>query len=137
MKQSDIADQARSAVTMAKMRENAARGPGQPDHPHVIWHGQWTEDIRGPGVGADRNHTDWRNHGRLETLCAAAIARRMRVDDDAQAMRLWPGGAGLMRALLLTLRPEQDEPPAEPEHLPRRLRSMKEQRGRCGCGARR
>ena len=111
---------------------NAAQGPGQPDHPHVISPGQWTEDIRGPGVGADWNHTDWRSYGRLETLCGAPIARLMRADDDAQAMRLRPGGpgwAGLMRALLLTLRPEQDERAAEPEHLPWRLRWMKEQWG--------
>ena len=104
----------------------------QPDHPHIISPGQYTADIRGRGTGADWDETDWRNYGRLETLYAVPIAHLMRADNDAEAMALWPGGAGwagLLRALFITLRPEQYERPEDPEHIPWRLRYMKEKWG--------
>ena len=103
-----------------------------PDHPHAISPGQWTQDLRGPGVGVDWDAHDWRNYGKLETLYAEPIARLMRADDDAAAMRLWAGGPGwapLVRALFTALRPEQEERPGEPGHTPWRLRWMKEKFG--------
>lgn len=101
------------------------------DHPHEVSPGQWTQDIRRPGV-ADRNADDWRNYGRLETTYAEPIALLMRATDDARAMRMWAGGpgwAGLLRALVITLRPEQAERPDDPGHTPWRLRWMKEKWG--------
>ena len=103
-----------------------------PDHPHAISPGQWTQDLRGPGVGVEWDAEDWRNYGKLETLYAEPIARLMRADDDAAAMRLWAGGPGwapLVRALFTALRPEQEERPGEPGHTPWRLRWMKEKFG--------
>ena len=103
-----------------------------PDHPHVISPGQYTSDIRGMRTGADWDESDWRNYGRLETLYAVPIAHLMRASDDEQAMRFWAGGpgwAGLLRALFITLRPEQDERPDDPDHSPWRLRWMKEKWG--------
>lgn len=103
-----------------------------PDHPNRVSPGQWTEDLRGGSTGADWDAEDWRNYGRLETTYGEAIERLMRADDDANAMRLWAGGPGwapLVRALFATLRPEQDERPAEPGHTPWRLRWMKEKFG--------
>ena len=52
----------------------------------------------------------------------------MSATDDEEAMHLWAGGAGwagLIRALFLTLRSEQDERPDDPDHVPWRLRWMK------------
>ena len=102
------------------------------NHPHHISPGQWTQDIRGGLTGADWDASDWRNYGRLETVYAQPMAALMRAEDDVEAMRFWtgnPGWAGLLRALFLTLRPEQDERPDEPGHVPWRLRWMKEKWG--------
>ena len=104
-----------------------------PDHPHLISPGQWTQDIRGGMTGADWNASDWRNYGRLETAYAQPMAALMRAEDDVEAMRFWtagtPGWAGLLRALFVTLRPEQDERTDEPGHVLWRLRWMKEKWG--------
>ena len=94
--------------------------------------GQWTADIRVGTSGADWNATDWLNYGRLETMYAGPIAQRMQADDDEKAMRLWAGGtgwAGLIRALFVRLRSEQDERPEDAGHVPWRLRWMKEKFG--------
>ena len=56
----------------------------------------------------------------------------MQADDDEKAMRLWAGGtgwAGLIRALFVRLRSEQDERPEDAGHVPWRLRWMKEKFG--------
>ena len=103
-----------------------------PDHPHLISPGQWTQDIRGGMTGADWDDSDWRNYGRLETVYAQPMAALMRAEDDVEAMRFWtgtPGWAGLLRALFVTLRPEQDERTDEPGHVPWRLRWMKDKWG--------
>ena len=94
--------------------------------------GQWTQDIRGGTTGADWDDSDSRKYGRLETLYPVPMAMLMRADNDAEAMRFWtgnPGWAGLLRALFITLRPEQEERPDEPGHVPWRLRWMKEKWG--------
>ena len=52
----------------------------------------------------------------------------MQANDDEKAVALWtrsPGWAGLLRALFVTMRPEQDERPGDPNHKPWRLRWMK------------
>ena len=102
------------------------------DHPHLISPGQWTQDIRGGMTGADWDDSDWRNYGRLETVYAQPMAALMRAEDDVEAMRFWtgtPGWGGLLRALFVTLRPEQDERTDEPGHVPWRLRWIKEKWG--------
>ena len=94
--------------------------------------GQWTEDLRGTGPGTDWDISDWRNYGRLEDRYRKPIELLMAATDDHDAMMLWAGGAGwagLIRALFLTLRTEQDERPEEPSHVPWRLRYMKEKWG--------
>lgn len=94
----------------------------------VVSPGQWTADIRGGTSGADWDATDPANYGRLETLYAEPIARLMQANDDEEAVGLWtgsPGWAGLLRALFVTMRPEQDERPDDPNHKPWRLRWMK------------
>ena len=91
---------------------------------HLISPGQWTQDIRGGMTGADWDDSDWRNYGRLETVYAQPMAALMRAEDDVEAMRFWtgtPGWAGLLRALFVTLRPEQDERTDEPGHVPWRV----------------
>lgn len=102
------------------------------DGPGVVSPGQWTADIRGGTSGADWDATDWLNYGRLETMYARPIAQRMQADDDEKAMRLWAGGtgwAGLIRALFVRLRSEQDERSEDAGHVPWRLRWMKEKFG--------
>ncbi len=103
------------------------------DGPEAVSPGQWTQDLRGGMTGNEWDHDNWRHYGRLGTLYADAIEQLMQADDDEAAMRLWAGGpgwAGLVRALLLTLRPEQDERPSDPDHTPWRLRWMKEKGGK-------
>ena len=94
--------------------------------------GQWTQDIRSRTGGPDWDTYDWRNYGRLENHYGREIVLLMEAMDDEYAMRLWAGGAGwagLIRALFLTLRVEQDERPGDPDHVPWRLRWMKEKYG--------
>ena len=94
--------------------------------------GQWTQDLRGTGPGTDWDITDWRNYGRLEDQYRKSIERLMAATDDEKAMMLWAGRAGwagLIRALFLTLRTEQDERPDDPNHVPWRLRYIKEKWG--------
>lgn len=102
------------------------------DTPEAVSPGQWTADIRG---GATGNHWDagnWRHYHRLETAYGDQIAMLMGAEEDEQAMELWTrstGWAGLMRALFITLREEQDERPDDPGHVPWRLRWMKDKFG--------
>ena len=94
--------------------------------------GQWTQDLRGGSTGGDWSADDWRTYGRLESHYHEPVAVLMGAQDDARAMRFWAGGAGwagLLRALFLTIRPEQDERPEDPGHVPWRLRGMKEKWG--------
>ena len=94
--------------------------------------GQWTQDLRGGTTGVDWDATDWRNYGRIEDKYRKPVELLMSATDDEEAMRLWAGGpgwAGLIRALFLTLRSEQDERPNDPNHVPWRLRWMKEKWG--------
>ncbi len=111
-------------------REWNARNPV--DRPDAVSPGQWTADIRGGATGNEWDHTGWRCYRRLETAYRPQIAELMRADNDNETMRLWAGGpgwAGLLRALFLTLQPEQDERPEDPGHVPWRLRWMKEKFG--------
>ena len=104
----------------------------RPDHPHLVSPRQWTQECPGGLTGADWDSSDWGNYGLLETLYPEPMAMLMRGDSDAEAMRFWigkPDWAGLLRALFITLRPEQDERPDDPEHVPWRLRWMKEKWG--------
>ena len=94
--------------------------------------GQWTQDLRGGATGANWDMRDWRNYGRIEDKYRTPVELLMSATDDEKAMRLWAGGpgwAGLIRALFLTLRSEQDERPDDPNHVPWRLRYMKEKWG--------
>ncbi len=94
--------------------------------------GQHTQDLRGGATGNHPDITDWRCYGRLEHRYADEIAELMAGRDDARAMRFWTGRAGwagLIRALLIVMRSEQDERPEDPEHKPWRLRWMKEKWG--------
>lgn len=103
------------------------------DEPEAVSPGQWTTDLRGGMTGNEWDHDNWRHYGRLETLYAGAVEQLLQAEEDEAAMRLWavgPGWAGLVRALMLTLRPEQDERPGDPRHTPWRLRWMKEKGGR-------
>ena len=108
------------------------------DHPGAQSPGQWTEDIRGGSTGNAWDHTNWRHYHRLETAYGEQIAALMTpldAADDALAMLLWPGGggwAGLLRALFLTLRDEQDDRGGVHGHVPWRLRWMKEKFGHLG-----
>lgn len=102
------------------------------DHPEAVSPGQWTADIRGGSTGNDWDDTNWRHYRRLETACGRAIGKLMAADADEEATQLWAGGpgwAGLLRALFITMRPEQDERPGSPDHTPWRLRWMKEKFG--------
>ncbi|MCY4638709.1 MAG: hypothetical protein OXG04_30115 [Acidobacteria bacterium] len=105
------------------------------DHPDAQSPGQWTEDIRGGTTGNEWDHTNWRHYRRLETAYGTQVAALMTpldAADDERAMFLWPGPggwAGLLRALFLTLRSEQDERPGDDGHRPWRLRWMKEKFG--------
>ena len=95
--------------------------------------GQHTQDLRGGITGNNPDIGDWRCYGRLEHRYADEIAELMAGRDDGRAMRFWAGGAGwagLMRALLTVMRPEQDERPEDAGHKPWRLRWMKEKWGR-------
>ena len=69
----------------------------------------------------------------LETGYGEFMTRLMRGDEDeGRGMWLWTGLAGwggLVRALFITLRPEQDERPDDPGHHPLRFGSMKEKWG--------
>ena len=101
----------------ASAKDETARSPGQ-----------WTADIRGGSTGNTWDSENWRDYGRLETLYGPQIIELMTAENDEETMRLWAGGAGwagLMRALFLTLRDEQDERPDNPGHTPWRLRWMK------------
>ena len=94
--------------------------------------GQWTQDIRGGSKGSNRDSSDWGDSGRLETDYGEQARLLMEAMDDERAMRSWAGGtgwAGLIRALFLTLRSEQDERPEDPNHVPWRLEWMKEKYG--------
>ena len=105
---------------------------GPDDHPYAVSPGQWTADIRGGSTGNEWDHTNWRHYRRLETAYGERIAELMAADNDESATRLWAGGpgwAGLLRALFVTLQPEQDERPDDPRHIPWRLRWMKEKFG--------
>ena len=106
--------------------------PLPPSGPEPVSPGQWTADIRGGLGGADWDSSDFRKYPRLEHGYTEQIEILMGAGDDEAAMRLWTGAggwAGLLRALFLTLRPEQDERPDNPEHRPWRLRWMKEKWG--------
>ena len=69
----------------------------------------------------------------LETGYGEFMTRLMRGDEDeGRGMWLWTGLAGwggLVRALFITLRPEQDERPDDPGHHPFRFGGMKEKWG--------
>ena len=100
--------------------------------PDAVSPGQWTADIRGGSTGNYWDHTNWRHYRRLETAYGERIAELMAADDDESATRLLAGRggwAGLLRTLFVTLRPEQDERPEDPDHIPWRLRWMKEKFG--------
>ena len=106
--------------------------PEGADEPDVVSPGQWTQDLRGGMTGGNWNHRDWRSYGRLEIQYREPVRELMDGENDDEAMRLWAGGAGwagLVRALFLTLRPEQDQRPDDPGHTPWRLRWMKEKWG--------
>ena len=95
--------------------------------------GQRTQDLRGGATGNNPDIGDWRCYGRLEHRYSDEIAELMAGRDDTRAMRFWtgrPGWAGLIRALLIVMRPEQDERPEDAGHKPWRLRWMKEKWGR-------
>ena len=97
----------------ASAKDETARSPGQ-----------WTADIRGGSTGNTWDSENWRDYGRLETLYGPQIIELMTAENDEETMRLWAGGAGwagLMRALFLTLRDEQDERPDNPGHTPGKL----------------
>ncbi len=82
--------------------------------------------------GSNRDSSDWGDSGRLETDYGEQARLLMEAMDDERAMRSWAGGtgwAGLIRALFLTLRSEQDERPEDPNHVPWRLEWMKEKYG--------
>ena len=94
--------------------------------------GQHTQDLRGGATGNNPDITDWRCYGRLEHRYAEEIVELMGGRDDGRAAPFWtgrPGWAGLIRALLIVMRPEQDERPEEAGHKPWRLRWMKEKWG--------
>ena len=71
---------------------------------------------------------------RLDTRYAKQMPLLMGADDDEGKALLpfgnVPGWAGLLRALFLTLRAEQDERPHDPDHEPWRFSWMKEKYGR-------
>ena len=76
---------------------------------------------------------DWRKFPRLETRYGDRLTLLMGADDD-DGKATWgftgsPGWAGLVRALFIAVRPEQDERPDDPDHVPWRLRWMKEKWG--------
>ena len=102
------------------------------DHPEAVSPGQWTADIRRGYYGNDWDHTNWRHYRRLETAYGPKIRKLMAADADEEATQRWAGGpgwAGPLRALFITMRPEQDERPGSPDHTPWRLRWMKEKFG--------
>ena len=106
--------------------------PADPEPRASVSPGQWTQDLRGGTTGGNWDARDWRNYGRIEDEYRKPIERLMSATDDEEAIRMWTGGpgwAGLIRALFLTLRSEQDERPDDPDHVPWRLRWMKEKWG--------
>ena len=107
-------------------------GADTQDHPNAVSPGQWTADIRGGATGADWSHRDWRNYRRLETGYGENIRQLMTARNDRDTMFIWtnsPGWAGILRAFFLLMRPEQNERPDVPGHVPWRLRWMKSKFG--------
>ena len=120
----------RTPDTVPVPRDWPAPADREPDA--AVSPGQWTQDLRGGTTGADWDARDWRNYGRIEDEYRKQMELLMSATDDEEAMRLWAGGpgwAGLIRALFLTLRSEQDDRPDDPNHVPWRLRWMKEKWG--------
>ena len=106
--------------------------PADPEPEASVSPGQWTQDLRGGTTGGNWDTKDWRNYGRIEDRYRERVELLMSATDDEEAMDLWAGAtgwAGLVRALFLTLRSEQDERPDDPDHVPWRLRWMKEKWG--------
>lgn len=74
----------------------------------------------------------WQSCPRLETLYAKPIRQLMATEHEDDVMSLWAlgsGWAGLIRALFIVLRPEQDERLDDPEHAPFRLARINEKWG--------
>ena len=88
------------------------------DHPQSVSPGQ-------PEEG-------WQSRPRLDTHYAELIRQLMATEHEDDVMSLWAlgsGWAGLIRALFILLRPEQDERPDDPERAPFRLARINEKWG--------